>query len=160
MKILTTNFLTCALKTCKTSPLSYPLHFKDAELVQQELEYNPTFIVNILPRVDWDALKITAGELGFTTLPTTKPSPSPSTSTSAANALTPPASHPSNPTSPSYSLATPTPATSDEDEKLLHDLHTLLLETQVMSGKLVCGNCGHEYAIKEGIANFLLPNHL
>lgn len=45
-------------------------------------------------------------------------------------------------------------------EKALKDLHTLLLETQVMKGKLVCGNCGHEYAIKEGIANFLLPSHL
>ena len=45
-------------------------------------------------------------------------------------------------------------------EKLWKDLHKLLLETQVMEGKLVCGNCGHEYKIKEGIANFLLPNHL
>jgi len=58
-----------------------------------------------------------------------------------------------------------TPPTPEElkdpaNEKLLKDLHTLLLETQVMEGKLVCGNCGHEYAIKEGIANFLLPNHL
>ena len=25
---------------------------------------------------------------------------------------------------------------------------------------MVCGNCGHEYKIKEGIANFLLPSHL
>lgn len=42
----------------------------------------------------------------------------------------------------------------------MRDLHTLLLETQVVEGKMVCGNCGHEYKIKEGIANFLLPNHL
>lgn len=42
----------------------------------------------------------------------------------------------------------------------MRDLHTLLLETEVREGKMVCGNCGHEYAIKEGIANFLLPNHL
>jgi multifunctional methyltransferase subunit TRM112 len=27
-------------------------------------------------------------------------------------------------------------------------------------GMLVCANCGHEYAVKEGIANFLLPSHL
>ena len=47
-----------------------------------------------------------------------------------------------------------------EGDKLLRELHTLLLETQVMEGKMVCGNCGHEYKIKEGIANFLLPNHL
>lgn len=42
----------------------------------------------------------------------------------------------------------------------LRKLHTLLLETQITAGKLVCGNCGHEYAIREGIANFLLPAHL
>jgi len=33
-------------------------------------------------------------------------------------------------------------------------------QTQVVEGKLVCGNCGHEYAIHQGIANFLLPGHL
>jgi len=43
---------------------------------------------------------------------------------------------------------------------MLQDLHTLLMETQIMEGKLVCGHCGHEYAIREGIANFLLPSHL
>lgn len=42
----------------------------------------------------------------------------------------------------------------------MRDLHTLLLETEVREGKMVCGNCGHEYKIKEGIANFLLPSHL
>lgn len=46
------------------------------------------------------------------------------------------------------------------NEQTLKDLHRLLLETQVMEGKLVCGTCGHAYAIKEGIANFLLPSHL
>ncbi|MBE7182714.1 MAG: hypothetical protein INR71_16155, partial [Terriglobus roseus] len=39
-------------------------------------------------------------------------------------------------------------------------LHRVLMETAVESGKLVCGNCGHEYAVKEGIANFLLPSHM
>ena len=43
---------------------------------------------------------------------------------------------------------------------MLKELHTLLLETQIMEGKLVCGVCGHEYAVREGIANFLLPSHL
>lgn len=47
-----------------------------------------------------------------------------------------------------------------DDEQILKDLHRLLLETQVVEGKLICGNCGHEYRIKEGIANFLLPSHL
>ena len=47
-----------------------------------------------------------------------------------------------------------------DNEQVLRDLHRLLLETHVMEGKLICGNCGHEYMIKEGIANFLLPSHL
>lgn len=46
------------------------------------------------------------------------------------------------------------------DEQTLKDLHRLLLETHVTEGQLVCENCGHEYMIKEGIANFLLPSHL
>jgi multifunctional methyltransferase subunit TRM112 len=47
-----------------------------------------------------------------------------------------------------------------EPSQLARDLHRLLMETCIQEGKLVCGNCGHEYAVKEGIANFLLPSHL
>lgn len=57
MKILTLNFLTCARKTCKTSPAAFPLHPQDAELEIVEMEFNPLFIKNILPRVEWEALK-------------------------------------------------------------------------------------------------------
>lgn len=70
------------------------------------------------------------------------------------------------PTSSSSSPAHPSPANALEsqeeadEEKIMRDLHTLLLETEVMEGMMVCGNCGHEYRIKEGIANFLLPAHL
>jgi uncharacterized protein YbaR (Trm112 family) len=48
----------------------------------------------------------------------------------------------------------------NEPSQTLKDLHTLLMETSVQSGKLVCGSCEHEYAVKEGIANFLLPSHM
>jgi len=54
----------------------------------------------------------------------------------------------------------PTAEELEADEKTLKDLHTLLMETQMNEGKLVCGHCGHEYAVREGIANFLLPSHL
>ena len=54
----------------------------------------------------------------------------------------------------------PTAEELESNEAMLKELHTLLLETQIMEGKLVCGNCGHEYNIREGIANFLLPSHL
>ena len=63
MKILTVNFLTCAVKACKTSPLSFPLHFEDAELEQSDIDYNPSFLSNILSRIDWEAFKVTAHEV-------------------------------------------------------------------------------------------------
>ncbi|KAM0335721.1 hypothetical protein ACHAQA_000771 [Verticillium albo-atrum] len=126
MKILSLNFLTCAVKTCKSSTDSYPLHPKDAELVQDDIELNEQMLLNVLPRLDWAALRTNATELGFPELPAEAPT---------AEAL-------------------------QSDEKTLKDLHHLLMETQILEGKLVCGSCGHEYAIREGIANFLLPSHL
>lgn len=47
-----------------------------------------------------------------------------------------------------------------DEEEILKKLHSLLIETSVQEGKLVCGNCGFEYPIKEGVGNFLLPGHL
>ncbi|KAH8804561.1 hypothetical protein F5884DRAFT_796520 [Xylogone sp. PMI_703] len=126
MKVLTLNFVTCAVKACKSSSNSFPLHPKDCELVTDEIEANPQLVLNVLPRIDWEALKTTSTELGFPTLPPTPP----------------------------------TPEELQADEKMMEDLHNLLLQTQISEGVLVCGNCGHEYKIKEGIANFLLPNHL
>ncbi|TVY16413.1 Multifunctional methyltransferase subunit trm112 [Lachnellula arida] len=126
MKVLTLNFLTCAVKACKSSSASFPLHPKDCELVSDTIEANPALIYNVLPRVDWAALITTASELGFPTLP----------------------------------AQPPTKEELEADEKMMGELHTLLLETQISEGMLRCGNCGHEYRVKEGIANFLLPNHL
>lgn len=63
MKVLTLNFLTCAVKACKSAPASHPLHPKDAELVQDELELNSDMIVNVLPRLDWTALRTTSSEV-------------------------------------------------------------------------------------------------
>ncbi|RAH46428.1 RNA methylation protein TRM112 [Aspergillus brunneoviolaceus CBS 621.78] len=125
MKLLTANFLTCAVKGCKAAASSYPLHFKDAELELQEVDFQPEFIHNIIPRIDWEGLRVMANELGFPKIPDSKPE---------GDAL--------------------------NDEQTMRDLHRLLLETHVVEGRLCCGNCGHEYMIKEGIANFLLPSHL
>jgi multifunctional methyltransferase subunit TRM112 len=150
MKLLTTNFLTCAVKACKSSPASFPLHFRDAILERTEIDYNPLFIRNILPRVNWEALLTTANELGLQALvPEKNPAETYTDNTAAA-----------------------TQRETDEDgageetlqaepsEEVLKSLHGLLLETGVSEGKLVCGNCGFEYPIKEGVGNFLLPAHL
>ncbi|KAK4499872.1 hypothetical protein PRZ48_008058 [Zasmidium cellare] len=130
MKLLTLNFLTCAIKTCKSNPASFPLHPKDAELEQIEIDMNPIFIRNILPRLDWVALKTLSSELGLASLPEDVPT--------------------------EEELM----GEDGEATQTLKDLHVLLMETGIASGRLCCGACGHEYAVKEGIANFLLPSHL
>jgi multifunctional methyltransferase subunit TRM112 len=63
MKLLTLNFLTCAIKTCKTNPASFPLHPRDAELEIQEADLNLPFLKNILPRLMWDEIRVIASEV-------------------------------------------------------------------------------------------------
>lgn len=63
MKLLTLNFLTCAVKSCKSTSASFPLHPKDCELVSDTLKSDPKLLFNILPRLDWSALSTTASEV-------------------------------------------------------------------------------------------------
>lgn len=48
----------------------------------------------------------------------------------------------------------------EDDQAVLRDLHSLLVQTQIMEGKMTCASCGHIYHIKNSIPNFLLPPHL
>lgn len=48
----------------------------------------------------------------------------------------------------------------EDDQVILKDLHNLLVETQIVEGKMICNNCHHIYYIKNSIPNFLLPPHL
>ncbi|KAF2720309.1 hypothetical protein K431DRAFT_313491 [Polychaeton citri CBS 116435] len=106
MKLLTLNFLTCARKTCKSEPAAFPLHPKDAELEQFEIDINPLFLKSILPRLDWNALVTLSQELGLPNLPAVMPEP---------EALF---------------------AEDSEPSQTLKDLHLLLMETSIMSGQL------------------------
>ncbi|KAF1914923.1 hypothetical protein BDU57DRAFT_520148 [Ampelomyces quisqualis] len=147
MKLLTLNFLTCAIKTCKTNPASFPLHPRDAELEIQESDLNLPFLKNILPRLMWEEIRILAKELGLPDLPGSAPVPEDLVDSSSNAALD-----------------TPEVSQGDEREQeasqTARDLHRVLIETCIQEGKLVCGSCGHEYSVKEGVANFLLPGHL
>lgn len=69
MKVLTLNFLTCAVKSCKSTSTSFPLHPKDCELVSDPLESDPKLLLNVLPRLDWAALSTTASEVCVPRLP-------------------------------------------------------------------------------------------
>ncbi|KAF3916794.1 hypothetical protein ABW20_dc0108445 [Dactylellina cionopaga] len=148
MKLLTANFLSCAVKACKSSPLSFPLHFKDAELASKPVPYNPLLLTNLLPRLDWSALVTSSKELGFT-LPDTKPDVTP-LSRSATTAAG----------EDGDSMTGVTGGLPEEEEKTMKMLHKVLMETEVVEGKMVCGSCGFEYGIHQSVGNFLLPSHL
>jgi multifunctional methyltransferase subunit TRM112 len=166
MKLLTVNFLTCAVKSCRSSPLSFPLHFKDAVVHRTEIAFNPLLLTNILPRLNWEALHTTATELGLdAALPAENPSERQGWEggkvdqggamevDGSGTAATPEAGD--------GDAVAPAGAIDEETkEQVLKKLHGLLLETGVSEGKLVCGNCGFEYPIKDGVGNFLLPAHL
>lgn len=124
MKLLTTNFVQCAVKSCARTTEAFPLKYDECELVHEDLDFDPQFVKNIMLKIDWEALLSVANDLGNTSLPPTKPE------------------------------------ASEESEQMLKDLHTLLLETQIKNGKMVCRGCGHLYHIKNTIPNFLLPPHL
>ena len=63
MKVMTLNFLTCAVKNCKSPNDSFPLHPKEAELAKDDIEINPQLLINVLPRIDWAALRTTSTEV-------------------------------------------------------------------------------------------------
>jgi multifunctional methyltransferase subunit TRM112 len=65
MKLLTLNFLTCARKACKQEPAAFPLHPRDADLERVDQELNPEFLINVLPRLDWKAIKSLSEEVCF-----------------------------------------------------------------------------------------------
>lgn len=152
MKVLSINFLTCAVKACKSTSASFPLHPKDAELAQDETELNAPFLINVLPRLDWAALKTTSTEVCLHPSPPAHPRERERERVRLTTHWQ--LGFPDLPAEP------PSAETLEADDKMLKELHALLVETQLMEGKLVCGNCGHEYHVREGIANFLLPSHL
>ncbi|EDK44372.1 hypothetical protein PVL30_003386 [Lodderomyces elongisporus] len=128
MKFITTNFVKCAVKACQSSTDSFPLQYKECQLVQQEQEFKPEYVLHMLDKLDWDAVVAVARDLGNDSIPQTKP-----------EGLDP---------------------IMEDDVVVLKDLHTLLMETQLVEGQMVCKNCQHIYYIKNSIPNFLLPPHL
>ena len=144
MKLLTLNFLTCARKACKPNPDSFPLQPKDCTLEILETDFNLQFLVNILPRVDWPALTRFTSELGLSGLK----SEVPEREELVAGGVGAGAGDEE------------VDLEENEGTGLARELHRLLMETTIQEGRLACRACGHEYAVKEGIANFLLPSHL
>ena len=73
MKLLTTNFVQCAVKSCSSSSNCFPLHFTECELVHEDLEFDEDFIKNVMVKIDWPALLSVTRDIGHNSLPEEKP---------------------------------------------------------------------------------------
>ncbi|RKP28110.1 hypothetical protein SYNPS1DRAFT_11705 [Syncephalis pseudoplumigaleata] len=72
MRLLTHNMLQCHARGCTTR--NYPLRFEEVRLdTEEKTEVNPDFIMGMLPKLDWAALRTTAMQLGMTELPEQAP---------------------------------------------------------------------------------------
>lgn len=59
MRLITLNFACCAVKDCKGKAAAFPLRPQDAELSSDETLYDKDFLINVLPKLEWQALKST-----------------------------------------------------------------------------------------------------
>lgn len=76
MKLITTNFIKCSVKTCDNSNLNYPLKYKNCIIEENkniESEDKYEFIKNIIDRIDWNGIISVNKDLGNTALPLEKP---------------------------------------------------------------------------------------
>ena len=62
MKLLTHNMLSS--KAIKNVKEGFPLLIEARDVKVSEAEFNPDFIAKIIPKVDWDALRRAADQLG------------------------------------------------------------------------------------------------
>ncbi|ORY89640.1 hypothetical protein BCR35DRAFT_300036 [Leucosporidium creatinivorum] len=73
VRLITQNLLSCPSKVC-AYPTNFPLSFRNVERLEMvEAEFNPGFVRGFLRKLEWDALRKSAGELGNTDLPEQAP---------------------------------------------------------------------------------------
>lgn len=56
MKLMTTNFVQCAVRSCAKTSDAFPLKYSEVQMVQQEVDFDPAFLLGLLPRLDWPSL--------------------------------------------------------------------------------------------------------
>lgn len=63
VRLITQNLLSCPSKLC-SYPANFPLSFRNIEKIQQvEAEFNEEFLRGFIVRLEWDALRKSAGEV-------------------------------------------------------------------------------------------------
>ncbi|SCU92211.1 LADA_0F15148g1_1 [Lachancea dasiensis] len=132
MKFLTSNFLKCSVQACDRSNDNFPLKF-NGEKCQLEQDESLEFNPEFLLRVIDRVDWAAVLSVAADLGNTGLPAGKPEFSNEEL---------------------------SEEDKVILADLHTLLIQTNIVEGEMSCKNCGHVYYIKNSIPNLLLPPHL
>jgi len=135
--------------------LSFPLKVapKPKGLVQEATEFNADLIKGLIPKLDWAALRKTAGELGVAALPETIPEGAIKDEGFLKSVhqliMDVRATNSRTPCSRNMRIS---------HSFLLSSLAFLELLTQIhlQEGTLVCPNCGRVYPVTKGIPNMLL----
>jgi multifunctional methyltransferase subunit TRM112 len=126
MRLLTHNLLICPVHK---KPLTI-CHVTSVDIIP--VEYQPQFIVRMVPRLDWSLLREAAVAVEADCM--------------AALSESPP--------SPQQLAALELAVKQNDRPPLLDALQRLLLETHVVTGRLLCDQ-GEYYEIDEGIPNLL-----
>ncbi|KAF8427211.1 hypothetical protein L210DRAFT_3489213 [Boletus edulis BED1] len=71
VRLITHNLLACHARGCTTN--NFPLLFHDVQIELQEQEFNPDFVKNFLPKLEWHALVDAATLVGDASLPPEQP---------------------------------------------------------------------------------------
>ncbi|KAF8634671.1 hypothetical protein AX15_000772 [Amanita polypyramis BW_CC] len=71
VRLITHNLLSCHAKGCTSN--NFPLQLEDVQIEIREADFNPDFIRNFIPKIEWKALVDTARQVGDTSLPLESP---------------------------------------------------------------------------------------
>ncbi|BGP33002.1 hypothetical protein JCM10296v2_004791 [Rhodotorula toruloides] len=73
VRLITQNLLSCPSRAC-AYPINFPLSFRNVtKLEMVEADFNEEFLRGVLSRLEWQALRKSAAELGNTDLPEQSP---------------------------------------------------------------------------------------
>jgi multifunctional methyltransferase subunit TRM112 len=131
MRLLTLNMIQCNVKTCSTN--KYPLSVSALLIEDVKMEYNKDFLVNLIPKIDWNALNFNLQELGWDPIddPVNFSYQESNDSVNVYNKHSPPTSW-------------------------WESLHQVLLCKRIVNGKLECRGCQHVFVIKDTILSMIV----
>jgi multifunctional methyltransferase subunit TRM112 len=133
MRLLTHSHLVCVRRGC---PKQFPLQLAPTKVEQEETECNEELILHLLPTLDYPVLYSAASVCG---LESDLPKPGEEKDSLDIN-----------------ELSKGTQERTEEAIRMIQLLHTILLDTHVMEGNLVCEGCSRKYPIQQGIPNLRL----